>query len=1228
MGIERPALRSVPVLVFTILTLLPARAASPWRFWTKSDGLKESVAFGLTSDSDGRIIVKAGDVSVLSILDGYQISEIPSPHAYGRVLPSPDHKLWTFDAKGIDVYDNGGWHAYPDNEIVRFATDSSMLGIPWFTYSVFHGPENRMDIAPLANDSAILMFPDKLLKWDHELGRRTTIRLAAQTGLKRFRDIQDGKEGRIWVTGETGVGRLQYAGAAFDWIELPGAPGYRDFAYPSEGQGGELFVSSTRLDGKRVVLRLFDGKWQEVYATAISATRLKGWRGPGGNIWIQRDRKIIQCDATGHPIEPNDGKSITGLTTAVLSSSDETFWLATTAGVARYSLPLWRTPSDLSSVDEAVSAITEDAQHRVWFVAGGLLLSEDQGQWKRYQIPKGTGEPVLTDNIVPLDNGDIAIIANSISNLVIFHPRTGKFQIVPNGAGKRIGGIAKRREGGLWIQTLQRDGARWTLDIFENGEFRDGGLPDMKGVKDLKAMLETRTGDIWLATTRGAGRISGGPLRPGQLRPGQLRLGQLRMFGPGDGFTDTGVFSLVETPDGRVLLGGRDNVTVFDGRSFRKLHEIDLAESICIDANGVIWAASGSGLHRFKPGQWLSNSVEEGLAATAVRKVFADSHGRIWAGTGQGISLYHPLADSDPPITRIIEDRNFRETPPGGRVRVTFSGTDKWKVTPSDRLLFSWRVDDSEWSDFASPEFASFEGLKGGHHRFEARAMDRNGNIDPRPAAYEFRVLMPWYQQTSFLLLAALAVFIILALARMVWRHHASLKYQSVHDPLTGLVNRTVFEKRFQEAINLARATSSLVAVILLDLDRFKPINDTLGHAVGDLFLREVSRRLGRTVRRHDTLARLGGDEFAIVMPQLRTREEAELAAQKLLEVLRAPYQIESFELSGSASIGVSLFPEHGNDTATLQRLADMAMYQCKARSKDEYVIFDAECAGVDFHAAHIVALIKESLEQQYFQLHYQPLKNIDQKLIGFEALIRLDHPRLGVLPPDDFIGIAEHTGLIVRVGHWVLREACRQTAQWHRAGYPDLRINVNVSTVQLMKSDYVDSVISVLAETGLNPSTLTLEITETQMMRNIRDSLSQISRLRKLGVTIALDDFGTGYSTLGSLGSVEIDYIKIDRCFVSRMNNPEHHGIAVIDAIATLAHKFGLTIVAEGVETSEQLEALVYVGCDLLQGFFLGRPSNATEAEALLFSEPGLPALIERAAGEKSLTAGSHARG
>jgi diguanylate cyclase len=472
----------------------------------------------------------------------------------------------------------------------------------------------------------------------------------------------------------------------------------------------------------------------------------------------------------------------------------------------------------------------------------------------------------------------------------------------------------------------------------------------------------------------------------------------------------------------------------------------------------------------------------------------------------------------------------------------------------------------------------------------------------PLPAARinSLAVLLPWYRERDFLILASLAISVIAFLTRIVLRHTQRAAFLRRHDRLTGLANRTVFEAAFQHAISVARADKTQVALLLLDLDRFKPINDTLGHAIGDLFLKEVAERLTRVVRRRGTLARLGGDEFAILMPGLRTRADLELLARNILHTLREPYFIDQFELTGSASIGISLFPEHGEDAATLHRLAALAMYRCKAQNKDQYAIFDAEVNRIDFRSAEMAGMIREALDHGYFRVYYQPLRTPSGEFAALEALVRIEHPRYGSIPPGEFITVAEDTGLITRVGTWVMREACAQMVRWRADGHHGLRVNVNVSTLQVMKSDFAESVQSILLETGLDPYALTLEITETAMMRTWAQARSQMEELRSLGIDIALDDFGTGYSTLNSLQLLPLDYVKIDRSFTARIDS-NTDGWIVIRAILDLAHKLGYEVIAEGVESPEQLVGLKLIGCDLLQGYLLGAPLTAHETGRLL---------------------------
>jgi diguanylate cyclase (GGDEF)-like protein len=1172
-----------------------ASAASDWRFWNKTDGLAESVVFGLTSDRMGRVLVKFGAVSNIAVLDGYQVSRIPAPYVYGRIFSSPDKSLWTWDAEGIDIHDSSGWHKRPDAEIAAFAKTGSMLRTPWFMQSYYRGPGDRMDFAPAGNDSGVILFPDRLVEWSRNTGRKRVIRTAAGTRLLRFRDIQMSGPG-TWVTGEKGIGHLTPVRDGFEWTDFP-APGHlTDLVNLMEGANGEVFVSALRPDTKHALMRFDGGTWKEIFVGGTD--QLKGWRGPENEIWVQDGRQIVELGGVGSS-DLGGGIPITGLTTGVVTAPDQNFWLGTTEGVARYSPALWRPPRGLEWAHAAVSAITGDKHGRIWFVSGPFLVVDDHETWHRFHLPSGPRATLLTDSIAVLEDGDLAVRGDSLADIAVFHPGPGpdseKFRIVPHPEGKRIGFMDQRSDGSAWVQVFENDNSKWRLEIFDGTRFLPVDLPAMTSLKDLRTVVETRNGDFWLGAADSLGRIHNG---------------KLRIFGAKDGFTETGVFSAVESAAGRIMFAGRECITEYDGKSFRVLRSIDAAESISLSADGSIWAGSGSGIHRYapgrsgQPGHWVTNTIDDGLPTTAVRKVYSDSQGRVWAGTSHGVSRFYPEADPDPPVTNIIDDENLRETPPGGEVRLAFSGADKWKFTAADRLTFAWRLDDSAWSEFVPSHFASFKGLHSGPHRFEVRAMDRNGNIDPSPANFRFTVLLPWYRQTEFLILAALAVFVIASLSRMAWRHHRRLEYQSRHDPLTTLANRNAFESSFQYAIAEARAAGAKVAILLLDLDHFKPINDNLGHQVGDRFLQEVSRRLRSAVRKQDTLARLGGDEFAVLMPLISSRAEAEVMARGILECLRQSYLIDAFELSGSASIGVSLYPEHGQDAATLHRLADMAMYQCKAQNKNGYAVFDPETNRLDFRSAQVAGMIREALDRNYFQLQYQPLRRGDGRLFGFEALVRLEHPKFGTVQPGDFISIAEDTGLIVPIGNWVMTEACRQLAAWHAAGYSRLHVNVNVSTIQLAKADFAEGVSSILRETALDPGALTLEITETTMMRRWQDSLTQIEQLRRLGTTIALDDFGTGYSTLSALHLLPVDYVKIDRSFIERVEDEASDGLIVIQAMTQLVHRFGLAVVAEGVETAQQLSGLQAVGCDLLQGYLLGRPMPAANARKLLEME------------------------
>ncbi|MCX7859581.1 MAG: EAL domain-containing protein [Chloroflexus sp.] len=428
------------------------------------------------------------------------------------------------------------------------------------------------------------------------------------------------------------------------------------------------------------------------------------------------------------------------------------------------------------------------------------------------------------------------------------------------------------------------------------------------------------------------------------------------------------------------------------------------------------------------------------------------------------------------------------------------------------------------------------------------------------------------------------------------------LAYQAHHDSLTGLPNRLLFEDRLQQAIELARRSNTLVAVLFIDLDRFKQVNDTLGHAIGDLLLIQVARRFELCVRATDTLARHGGDEFLLALPEIDSPQQVIMIARRLHEALEHPFFINGHEIFVSASIGASLYPIDGTDVITLQRAADMAMYRAKGTLRNSFQFFDAAITHSSLEQLQIETLLRRAIERNELLLHYQPKVDRAGKLAGFEALIRWQNAELGFVSPARFIPIAEETGLIVPIGAWVLHEIARQMQAWRQQGLPIVPVAANVSALQFAQTSFVQMVAETLAQADLPAGWLELELTESMLMGQIDNLRRQLTDLRRLGVTLAIDDFGTGYSSLAYLHRLPINVLKIDRSFVACLDQAD----AVVEqnlvnAIISLGHHLGMQIVAEGVETAGQHRILLDAGCDMFQGYYIGRPLPAEAVVAWL---------------------------
>ena len=428
----------------------------------------------------------------------------------------------------------------------------------------------------------------------------------------------------------------------------------------------------------------------------------------------------------------------------------------------------------------------------------------------------------------------------------------------------------------------------------------------------------------------------------------------------------------------------------------------------------------------------------------------------------------------------------------------------------------------------------------------------------------------------------------------------ATLTYQAAHDPLTGLPNRTMLMDRLSQALARSERQSTLVAVLFLDLDNFKVVNDGLGHEVGDQLLVAVAQRLRGVLRQADTAARFGGDEFALVCEDLSSEAEAEEIAQRVTEALARPVPIGSRELRIGASIGIVMGKGSAWGPEVILRNADAAMYRAKERGRGRFEIFDEAMRLVALERLDLEADLRRGIEREEFCVFYQPQTDIATgKLVGFEALARWMHPERGLLYPADFIPVAEETGLIIPLGISILRQACREAATWPRS-YGPLMLSVNLSPRQFASPELAESVAATLRETGLDPAMLCLEITETALLLGTTSTMASVDALRKLGVLVSIDDFGTGYASLTYVAEFQPNELKVDQTFVRRLGHGPQSS-AIVSAVVGLAHSLGLGTVAEGVETREQLELARSLRCDRAQGYLLGVPLGVEATRDLL---------------------------
>lgn len=432
-------------------------------------------------------------------------------------------------------------------------------------------------------------------------------------------------------------------------------------------------------------------------------------------------------------------------------------------------------------------------------------------------------------------------------------------------------------------------------------------------------------------------------------------------------------------------------------------------------------------------------------------------------------------------------------------------------------------------------------------------------------------------------------------------RLEEQLLYQATHDSLTGLPNRILLSDRLEQAIIYSKQSKEIIALLALDLDNFKEINDTLGHAVGDKLLKSVAIRLVTHLDEGKTIVRMGGDEFVIILPKIKEEQEAIVIANELLNLFLTPCKLDNNALTVTSSIGISFYPKDGQDSEQLLKNADTALYRAKELGKNNSQVYIPEFNEHMLERVELITLLREAIDKNQLVLHYQPLvKTETGKIMGMEALVRWQHPKLGLIFPQIFIPLAEETGLIVPIGEWVLKEACSQTKKWQEELDIELNIAVNVSGYQFRQKNFIDMVKNILKVTRLKPEYLELEMTESLIFKNVPETSEKMQELKQLGVVLSIDDFGTGYASFSYLKDFPFDKVKIDKSFVSGIHLNDHDN-AIVEAIINMTTKMGIQVLAEGVEKIEQAEFLKNHHGNQVQGYYYSKPLNAEESTQLL---------------------------
>jgi signal transduction histidine kinase/streptogramin lyase len=738
------------------------KAASNWRIYRVPDGLPEPGCISVTLTMQGKVIVKHLNLPYLSELDGYTSSPLPAPPTgHGRVYQSPGGQLWTVAPDGLLEFRDGIWKEHYIPEIAEDLRNRAARAI------------DPVPLYPVRQGRVVLLLPDRLLEFSCEVPEKPRFRIlrgVGQTGLGRFSNLSPARDGGLWISGLSGLAKVPGPVRSLKpetvWSEHIPPPSLRvrNFQEAREDTQGGVTTVADSTEGNLRVLLYFDGRNWTAEKAGSEKIRL-GWRGPDATRWAATISSLYQLEPGLPELVENEEVSARQFFD-LATEPGGAFWLATSDGLFRHAPLLWRSPRAVQHINAPVYCMTVDAEGRLWFLSGGALHLLQDETHREFPFPAGLARDLQNARgMSPLDGGGMLIEAGG--RLLIFDPSTGfSAAAVPN-PGRQYEILGALRNGAVCLQSHQPAAADsdYALELFDGTRLQP--FPGSEAAEVLggrfTSIYSAQNGDLWLSSDRGTA---------------SLKDGKWRVYSSENQVVPESVLGFVETPEGRVWCATRERLWEFDGRSWSMPKAgFDRINTFRRGRDGDLWVASNSGLHRFAQGPrlWVENGTEEGLPSAAIRAICEDPKGRIWVGTTRGLSLYRPEADSDPPQTLIQGTTNNVTVRENGTINLNFTGLDKWRHTPRERLLYSYRLDEKDWSPFSEVNTVSYSELGGGKHYFQVRAMDRNCNIDPDPVRLEFVVVLPWYKEIRLVVISLTGLAMVLFFAALAFNRHLQL---------------------------------------------------------------------------------------------------------------------------------------------------------------------------------------------------------------------------------------------------------------------------------------------------------------------------------------------------------------------------------------------------------------------------------------------------------------------